>query len=66
MDVDIVGTEFETTAGHKEENELLMSAMKEAEDLDDDMELEPPTLARGGDMLLQTTQAIMDEFHIRL
>ena len=46
MDVYILGAEFETTAGHEEKNELLLLAMKEAEDLDDDMKLEPPSLAR--------------------
>ena len=63
MEVDLVVAEFDVIASNEEENELMMLAMKEAEDLDDNMELEPPTLARGWDMLLQTTKAIRDEIH---
>ena len=56
MEVDSVVAEFDVSAGNDEENERMMLAMKEAEDLDeesdDNMELEPPTLARGGEIVI--------------
>ena len=51
------------TIDNEGELALLNLAMKEAEAMDEDRELETPTLAQGGDHLLQTVQAILEGIH---
>ena len=63
MEVDTSGKITNITIDNEEELVLLNLAMKEAEATDEDMELEAPTLAQGGDHLLQTVQAILEGIH---
>ena len=63
MEVDTPGKTVYIASDKEEALALFNSGMKEAEAMDEDLELETPTLARGGDHLLQTSQALSDGIH---